>query len=189
MDRVEGARRKESPHLPLVPWLLRWLGLVAMLLASYLGPAWRVDVPAAWALFGIYAVFPLAFGLAFRGRDPDMLQERSKPGRGVRTWDRAWLSVYGAFFFILFVVAGFDVRFCGPHTVPPALQVAGLVLFAAGLSLGWWATSVNTFFSRIKQIKMDEEDKVGLVLRNLEFDRYVQDFLTRYPEAVVVHIG
>jgi O-methyltransferase involved in polyketide biosynthesis len=44
-------------------------------------------------------------------------------------------------------------------------------------------------FSRIKQIKMDEEDKVTLILRNREFDRYAQDFLARYPEAVVVHIG
>jgi len=44
-------------------------------------------------------------------------------------------------------------------------------------------------FSRIKQIKMDEEDKVALVLRNREFDRYARDFLARYPETVVVHIG
>lgn len=44
-------------------------------------------------------------------------------------------------------------------------------------------------FSRIKQIKMDEEDKVALVLRNREFDRYARDFLARNPETVVVHIG
>jgi protein-S-isoprenylcysteine O-methyltransferase Ste14 len=89
MDRLEGTRRKESPHLPLVPWLLRWL------------------------------------------------------------------SVCGAFFFILFVIAGFDICFSNPHTVPLALQVAGLVLYAAGLSLGWWATSANTFFSRMVRIQKD----------------------------------
>ena len=44
-------------------------------------------------------------------------------------------------------------------------------------------------FDRIRQIKMDEEDKVTVILRNLEFDRYVRDFLARRPEAVVVHIG
>jgi O-methyltransferase involved in polyketide biosynthesis len=43
--------------------------------------------------------------------------------------------------------------------------------------------------SRIKQIKMDEDDKVAIVLRNREFDRYARDFLARCPEAVVVHIG
>jgi len=43
--------------------------------------------------------------------------------------------------------------------------------------------------SRIKQIKMDEDDKVAIVLRNREFDRYARDFLARCPKAVVVHIG
>jgi len=44
-------------------------------------------------------------------------------------------------------------------------------------------------FDRIRQIKMDEDDKVTLILRNREFDRYARDFLVRHPEAVVVHIG
>ena len=44
-------------------------------------------------------------------------------------------------------------------------------------------------FERIRQIKMDEEDKVVIVLRNREFDRHVRDFLARHPDAVVVHIG
>jgi len=44
-------------------------------------------------------------------------------------------------------------------------------------------------FSRFEHIGMDEDDKVTIILRNREFDRYVQDFLARNPEAVVVHIG
>lgn len=44
-------------------------------------------------------------------------------------------------------------------------------------------------FSRIKQIKIDKDDQTTLVLRNREFDRYAQNFMDRYPEAVVVHIG
>ena len=35
----------------------------------------------------------------------------------------------------------------------------------------------------------DEKDKVTVILRNLEFDRYTRDFLRRRPEAAVVHIG
>jgi methyltransferase (TIGR00027 family) len=50
-------------------------------------------------------------------------------------------------------------------------------------------TQMNYDFSRIKQIKMDEEDKVAIVLRNREFDRYAQAFLARHPEAAVVHMG
>ena len=48
---------------------------------------------------------------------------------------------------------------------------------------------MNYDSSWMTKMRVDEEDKVGLVLRNREFDRFVQDFLTRNPEAVVVHIG
>jgi O-methyltransferase involved in polyketide biosynthesis len=48
---------------------------------------------------------------------------------------------------------------------------------------------LNPDSSWITKMRVDEEDKVGLVLRNREFDRYARDFLASHPEAVVVHIG
>ena len=50
-------------------------------------------------------------------------------------------------------------------------------------------TQMDDAFTEIKKIKMDEDDKVTLVLRNREFDRYARDFMARHPQAVVVHIG
>lgn len=50
-------------------------------------------------------------------------------------------------------------------------------------------TRMGYDFDRVRQIKMDEEDKVTVILRNLEFNRYARDFLARHLEAVVVHIG
>jgi methyltransferase (TIGR00027 family) len=49
--------------------------------------------------------------------------------------------------------------------------------------------SIRYDFDRVRQVHMDEEDKVTVILRNREFDRYARDFLARHPEAVVVHIG
>ncbi len=43
--------------------------------------------------------------------------------------------------------------------------------------------------ARLKRVKIDEEDKVTIILRSREFDRHTRDFLARFPEAVVVHIG
>jgi len=37
--------------------------------------------------------------------------------------------------------------------------------------------------------KIQKETQIAVILRNREFDRYARDFLARYPEAVVVHIG
>ena len=48
---------------------------------------------------------------------------------------------------------------------------------------------LNPDSSWITKMRVDEDDKVGLVLRNREFDRYAREFLTRYSEAVVIHIG
>jgi O-methyltransferase involved in polyketide biosynthesis len=50
-------------------------------------------------------------------------------------------------------------------------------------------TQMSYDFDRVRQVHMDEEDKVTVILRNREFDRYAQDFLARHSEAVVVHIG
>jgi O-methyltransferase involved in polyketide biosynthesis len=41
-------------------------------------------------------------------------------------------------------------------------------------------------FSRFR---LEAHDHVAIVLRNREFDRHARDFLSRCPEAVVVHIG
>lgn len=35
----------------------------------------------------------------------------------------------------------------------------------------------------------DDFSRVAVILKGREFDRFAQDFLTRHPEAVVVHIG
>jgi O-methyltransferase involved in polyketide biosynthesis len=44
-------------------------------------------------------------------------------------------------------------------------------------------------FTRIRKIKMDEDDKVAVILRNREFDRHARDFLAHHPQGVIVHIG
>lgn len=48
---------------------------------------------------------------------------------------------------------------------------------------------MNYDFSRFTKIQMDEDDKLGIILRNRKFDDYVRNFLLRNPDAVVVHIG
>jgi methyltransferase (TIGR00027 family) len=44
-------------------------------------------------------------------------------------------------------------------------------------------------FLRDKLAQVDEETQVAVILRNRELDRCARDFLARYPEAAVVHIG
>ena len=44
-------------------------------------------------------------------------------------------------------------------------------------------------FERIRRIRMDEEDKVSIILRNREIDNIARDFLGRRRPACVVHLG
>jgi methyltransferase (TIGR00027 family) len=44
-------------------------------------------------------------------------------------------------------------------------------------------------FSRIQHAPHDEETMLAVLLRNREFDRCTRDYLSHFPDAVVVHIG
>ncbi len=44
-------------------------------------------------------------------------------------------------------------------------------------------------FGRIKRLRMDEDDRVTIILRNREFDRLTREFLSTHADPVVVHIG
>ncbi len=44
-------------------------------------------------------------------------------------------------------------------------------------------------FDRVRQIPLSEANKLVMILRSRQFDRWARDFLERHPDAVVVHIG
>ena len=50
-------------------------------------------------------------------------------------------------------------------------------------------TRMSYDFDRVRQIPLSEANRLVIILRNRELDRYARDFLVRHPEAVVVHIG
>ena len=50
-------------------------------------------------------------------------------------------------------------------------------------------TRMSYDFARIRQLPLSEVNKLVIILRNREFDQSAQDFLTRHPDAVVVHNG
>ena len=44
-------------------------------------------------------------------------------------------------------------------------------------------------YNRIKSLRLSEENKLVIILRNREIDRCTREYLARRPDAVVVHIG
>ncbi|MCX6071709.1 MAG: class I SAM-dependent methyltransferase [Chloroflexi bacterium] len=50
-------------------------------------------------------------------------------------------------------------------------------------------TQMTYDFDQVRKIRMAEGNKVARIMLTREMDRYARDFLSRHPEAVVVHIG
>jgi O-methyltransferase involved in polyketide biosynthesis len=50
-------------------------------------------------------------------------------------------------------------------------------------------TQMSYDFDQVRKIRMHEANKVARIMLTREMDHYTQDFLSRHPEAVVVHIG
>jgi len=50
-------------------------------------------------------------------------------------------------------------------------------------------TQMRLDFSRVRQVPMPELLKVMRIIFTREMDRYARDFVSRHPQAVVVHIG
>jgi len=50
-------------------------------------------------------------------------------------------------------------------------------------------TQMSYDFNQVRRIRMTEGNKVARIMLTREMDRYARDFLSRHPEAVVVHIG
>lgn len=44
-------------------------------------------------------------------------------------------------------------------------------------------------FERVRRIRMDEEDRVAIILRNREIDNLIRDFVARREPVTVVHLG
>jgi len=44
-------------------------------------------------------------------------------------------------------------------------------------------------FDQVRKIRMTQGNKIARIMLTREMDRYARDFLSRHPEAVVVHIG
>jgi protein-S-isoprenylcysteine O-methyltransferase Ste14 len=141
--------------------VLKWGATVAVFAGVLFGSAGRLDLPMVWAYLCTYAGLLLVFGVVTSRRDPNLLKERRRAGEGAKTWDRILLAIYGVLFFGTWIVAGVDVgRFHWSDTVPLWLQIAGLVVCIAAFGLVWWATWVNTFFSRVVRIQEDRGHRV-----------------------------
>jgi protein-S-isoprenylcysteine O-methyltransferase Ste14 len=122
--------------------------------------AGRLDWTWAWVFLSISFVSVLINGTILLRTSPETIAERGR-AKETRSWDKIISALYAlAFFLVLPLVAGFDVRYGWTGEMQVAWQIAGAVLLAAGLGLGGWAMIVNAFFSTAVRIQADRGQTV-----------------------------
>jgi len=129
----------------------RFILFIALLAGLLFGCAGRLDLPFFWAYVAVPVIAALTVA---RYMDPDLLKERLRPGPGGT--DRYLPFVAAPFWVAHLAVAGLDAgRFHWSDHVPLALQIVGLIVFAATHALVAWALCINPFFSPVVRIQSE----------------------------------
>jgi protein-S-isoprenylcysteine O-methyltransferase Ste14 len=133
--------------------LLQLFLLLALLLGLLLLAAGRPYWIQAWAFSLAFFCFLLFYGIWTLRHDPAQLEERTKMGRNVRSWDKVIMSLYSVLLFMLLILSGLDGGRFRWAPVPLPMQALGwaAVILAGGLV--FWVTSVNTFLSRYARLQ------------------------------------
>jgi protein-S-isoprenylcysteine O-methyltransferase Ste14 len=136
------------------------LGLVVMGVALFWS-AGKVDWWPGWAALGVMMAWTLAMALIIFRTNLSLLAERLVPRQGMKSWDRAILSLLGLTQLVRYILAGLDQRYGWTGGFPFGVQITAAVLCFLGYALFVWATASNTFFSQIVRIQTERGHTVA----------------------------
>ena len=139
--------------------LLRAFAIMGFFVAALFLPAGRLDWWAGWAFLIAFFGSTIILSLWMRRKDPALMEERSRTGENVKSWDKAIMGVYTVLLFGMLVTAGLDVGRFGLSDMPAALRVLGWLGLLAAFGLVWWVMASNPFLSRMVRIQ-DERGQV-----------------------------
>jgi protein-S-isoprenylcysteine O-methyltransferase Ste14 len=147
----------DAPRQPV--WGRSLVGL-ALVAAVVIGAAGRFDYWQGWVFLGLTAISLGATYLCLR-KNPGLVAERIRPGRGVKWWDKLYYLLSTPLWFATIVVASLDEGRAHWTTAPSlAVYAAALALFAVGQGFYLWAKAVNPFFSSVARIQTDRGQTV-----------------------------
>lgn len=123
------------------------LGVILFLSAG------RLNWWEAWAFLAAYFSITLSTQLWMLHYDPDLVvNERSRIGKNVKSWDKVILALNYLLTLTLFVVIGLDAGRLGWSFVPLWARILGLLGFIPAFGLPCWASRENTYLSGMVRI-------------------------------------
>jgi len=89
-------------------------------------------------------------------KNSELMNERSKPGQGIKSWDKLLLGLSALIYVIIIVLAGFDSgRFQWTLNFNWNICISGVILTVIGQILFLTARSQNKFFSIVVRIQKE----------------------------------
>jgi len=136
------------------------LATTCIFLAILLISAGRFDYWQGWAYAGISLIMNFVSHMILRN-NPELAQERSKPGSGTKEWDKKLLGLGLLLSLASLVIAGLDSGRC--HWTPAVSWLwffPGLILSLGGMFVFLLALKENRFFSAVVRIQKDRSQTV-----------------------------
>jgi protein-S-isoprenylcysteine O-methyltransferase Ste14 len=150
-DVKAGTKKKFSYRRTMIG---SFIGIIAMGVAIF-ALAGRLDYWQGWLFFSTFLVLMVAFGVFFTKKQ-ELIQERFRPGPGVKWWDKIFFVLYIPLYFSVSLLAALDAgRFHWSPQLPVAIYPVMFVLILLGYCIIYWAMWTNNFFSSRVRIQTD----------------------------------
>ena len=122
--------------------------------------AGRIDYWQGW-VYNLLNLITMGLTYVALSDRKDLIQERLKPGQGMKRWDKIYYIISSPTYFIAIAVASLDAgRFHWEPRVPLSIIVLGIVIFCVGHLMLLWAKLANRFSSSVVRIQTDRRQTV-----------------------------
>ena len=125
------------------------------LLVGFFWLAGRPDWPAGWAFVALVTLGHGVSALCMWRKDPELLKRRARIDRGGKTWDKAWLTVFGVVYIAVLCVGALDGGRYHWSTMSPRLWPVGAAMYVLFLVVLTWAMLVNPHFEKVVRIQQE----------------------------------
>jgi len=135
--------------------ILKTFGISLFFFVVLFVSAGRINYWQGWLYVSMNIIMTLMTVLASIG-NVELINERLKPGKGIKKWDKLLLSISAMIYLIMIIVSGLDSgRFHWSPNLHWSMYTLAIMLTLFGHSVFLIAKRQNKFFSSVVRIQTD----------------------------------